>query len=325
MDEEIDNGFTADEAAYFESEGEKVAPSLGGDAVIEADPARNDAQEPGAPEADEEGAEKKGGTVPHGAFHSEREERKKAVARVEELERNQAILNDRWNTLLSLQNGGKQEEAAKPVEDTPPDPAVDFFGYVMWQSRQMQRMQDEEVQRQQQSEAERAENQVWGAWDYSVAQARAAKPDFDQATQFLSDLREKQLEALSVVHPQFGNARGRAAQINAELRDIIVQAKNGGGDPADIIYQMAQKFGYAPNATPPVDSKNVQQETLDKVAALDEAQRASRTLGASSGTNTGDPLSAEAIASMSPTEFAAWIADPKNERLFDKLMGGDNA
>ncbi|MDH7790723.1 hypothetical protein [Ochrobactrum sp. AN78] len=325
MDEEIDNGFTADEAAYFESEGENIAPSLGGDGISEADPAHTDAPDPDAQEAGEKDAEKKGGTVPHGALHAEREEHKKTKAILDEVQRTQAVLNDRWNTLLLLQNGGTQPTAeTKPAEDTPPDPAADFLGYVMWQGREMQRRQAQEDQERQQSETERAEAQVWGAWDYSVAQARAAKPDFDQATQFLSDMREKQLEALAVVNPQFGDVRGRVAQINVELKDIVRQAGQLGRDPAELIYQMAQSFGYAPHAAPS-DPQNIQQQTLDKVAALDEAQRASRTLGASSGTNTGDPLTAEAIANMSPTEFTAWMADPKNERLFDKLMGGDNA
>lgn len=324
MDEEINIDFTADEATYFESEGETVAPSLGGDTAIEIETVEPDKPlEPEASQADDS-AEKKGGLVPHGALHAEREERKKAEARVADLERNQAVLNDRWNTLLSLQNGGKQDGEAKAKDDTPPDPATDFFGYVIWQGEQMQRMQAEESQRNQQNEVNRAENQIWGGWDQSVAQARVAKPDFDQATQFLSNMREKQLEALSVVHPQFGNVRGRVAQINEELKDIIRQAAQVGRDPADMIYQMAQGFGYASNATPPADTNTVQQQTLDKIAALDEAQNASRTLGSSSGTNTGDPLTAEAIANMSPAEFEAWMKDPKNERLFDKLMG-DNS
>ncbi len=316
MAEENTGGLTAAEQAYFESGG--TTDVIEQEAVTTEQPAVTEvSQEPAQAEPAGQERDEKGKFVPHGALHAEREEHKKTKAALEEIQRNQAVLNDRWNTLLAA-NKQQQEQ---PKEETPPDPAEDIIGHLLWQGKQFEADKAErqkQTQEQQQREQHQQQEQViWSTWDNSANQAKASIPDFDQATGFLAQLRDNQLQAFASVDPNFGNQQARVAQINAELRQIIIQAKQAGQDPAQAVYQIAQGYGYTANKQP-----NPQQQTIDKINMIDEAQRSSKTLTASNGTNTGDPLSAEAIAAMPAKEFDAWMKDPANERRFNALMGG---
>lgn len=318
MAEENNGGLTAAEQAYFESGGETpVVEPATQEPTIET-PAPEATQVTEEQPTQSTDRDEKGRFVPHQALHAEREEHKKTKAALEEIQRNQAILNDRWNTLLS-----SRQQQEQPKEESPPDPNEDFIGFMQYQAKKtqeiQQRLDTEAAQRDQQSQAQRQEQLVWDTWQSSVTQAKATTPDFDQAAGFLSQMRDNQLQALSAVDPRFANPQARVAQINGELRQIIIAAKQNGQDPAAAVYQIANSYGYKPTGAEPA---NPQQETIDKIAKIDEAQRASKTLSASNGTNTGDPLSAEAIASMPAREFEAWIKDPANEKRFNALMGG---
>jgi len=328
MDEEMNGGLTADETSYFESGGEKIAPSLGGEGEAGLDEAQTEQTTlPEGTEAEQTGADKKGSLVPHGAFHAEREEHKKTKAELEAVNQRLAVLDDRWNTLLAVKDGKPTEAEPEANSDAAPDPEQDLVGYLKWLAGQNKAVQEQSRQREQEEQSRRAEAEVWNTWDSAVTHARTIRPDFDKATDFLADLRFKQLEALAVVDPRFVDPQARIGQINGELREIIASAAKGGKNPAQVVYEMAHAYGYKPDAVSggaTSDPKDTHQQTLDKIAALDEAQRASKTLGASGGTNSGDPMTAEAIAAMSPSEFDAWYRDPKNVRIYDKILG-DNA
>ncbi len=315
MADENSSTLTEAEQEYFESGGatEVVEPEVTTEETTTEQPetAQPEQIEQVAQERDE-----KGKFVPHQALHAEREEHKKTKAELEQIRQRQAILDDRWNTMLAAK---QQQEPEK--EETPPNPDEDIIGYLKFQAKKNeaieQKLTEEAKQRDQQTQAEQQERVIWSTWDNSVAQAKQAHPDFDQAAVYLSQLRDGQLKAFAAVDPNFANPQARVAQINAELRAIIVQAKQSGQDPAAAVYQLAQGYGYT-GANP----ANPQQQTIDKINKIDEAQRGAKTLTASNGSNTGDPLSAEAIANMSPKEFDNWILDPANEKRFNALMGG---
>jgi hypothetical protein len=314
MSEENQGGLSASEAAYFESGGEteiiaEPAATPEPAPVVEQDPEQIAAEavvEPGA-EPD------KNKFVPHGALHAEREERKKLQVKLEELTTKSAILEDRWNTILTARQTPQEEVKA------PPNPEEDIFAFAKWQGEQLKELQDkiagreqQETQSRQQSEQEQA---VWNEWNSSVQTFAAEKPDFKDAAQFLSDTREKQLVALGRVDPRFRDQQARTAQINAELKGIVFAAKQQGVSPAEMVYQISQDYGFAPKAPDPV-------VTSEKIEQIDAAQNASRTLAASPGKQAGDALNAQSIADMSREEFDRWYSKPENQRRFDKMMGG---
>lgn len=313
MTDENTSGLSAAEEAYFASGGDesKLDAEIGAD-TSEQTEAEVSAEHSGN-QSEQQERDDKGRFVPHGALHAEREEHKKTKAALEEIQRNQAILNDRWNTLLAT--GKPQQE--QPKEETPPDPTVDIIGYMQWQAEQTkqinEKMATEERQRQEAAQHQQQEQVIWSTWDNSVNQAKTAIPDFDAATGFLAQLRDNQLQAFASVDPNFANPQARVAQINAELRQIIVQAKNAGQDPATAVYQIAKGYGYSVAEPAPDNNK------IDKII---QAQAGSKTIAGTNGNAMADPLSAQAILDMPTAEFDAWVQNPANAKRFEKMLQG---
>src|SRR5690606_37012108 len=90
-----------------------------------------------APETEEEGEDGVDGekqddrrqrTVPHGAFHEERERRKAAENELTQIRERTARLEERWK--MMLQRAQLQPQHQKEAE--PPDPETDIFGYARW-------------------------------------------------------------------------------------------------------------------------------------------------------------------------------------------------
>ncbi|TBG78614.1 hypothetical protein ELG76_04160 [Rhizobium leguminosarum] len=316
MPDENQGGLSASEAAYFESGGntEVIPEAAPPPAAIDGAPP---AAEPGGPTAELPAGERdeKGRFVPHQALHAEREEHKKTKSALEEISRKQAVLEDRWNTILKLKEPAKEEPVA------PPDPNEDIFAFSKWQADQLKALSEKVESRDKQEEQARTvaeqERGVWNEWSQSATAYAAEKADFGDAVKFLSDARTKQLAAFGTIDPNFANEQGRLNQINNELRQIVLTAKQAGQNPAAVVYEIAAAYGYAPAAPDPGKL-----ELPDKLAQIDAAQNASRTLTTAGGRNATEPMTAEAIASMQPHEFEAWMKAPGNERLFAKIMGG---
>lgn len=307
-----------EEQAFFETGGEAIPSSVSdlnapSEEIVEPNraPELEDTNEPAAPE---NVRDEKGRFVPHQALHAEREERKKAQAELQTLRERQAILEDRWNTILKVQEQPAQEDKG------PPNPDEDIFGYMKWQGEQLNKIQQEresEVkQRQEYEQQTQAEREVTTYWQSSVQDYAAREPDFQPAAQWLSDYRHKQLEALSAIDPNMANPAVRNQQIDAELKQIIQVARQKNQNPAELVHQLAKGWGYS-GAAPATDAK-----VNNTLASLEAAQKASRTLAASGGKSGSDPLTPEAIASMSNEEFAQWSADPANQKRFERMLKG---
>jgi DNA repair exonuclease SbcCD ATPase subunit len=303
------------EAAYFES---------GGNTEIVAAPEQPQQTEqapaidPAAVAAAETLQERddKGRFVPHQALHAEREEHKKTKAELEEIRKRQAVLDDRWNTILKLQEQPKQEPTA------PPDPNEDIFAFSKWQADRLKELEEKVTSRDKQEEQARTlaqeEQAVWNHWSESAKAYEATQTDFGDAVKHLSDMRMKQLAGLAAIEPTFATEQGRLGQINAELKQIVIGAKQAGQNPAQVVYELAKVYGFAPPAA--TDPAKV--ELPEKLAAIDAAQAASRTLATPGGRSASEPMTAETIANMSTSEFEAWMKAPENQKLFNKLMGG---
>ena len=316
----MEAALSASEQAFFESGGEteiiETPAETSNDPAPQGDLAAQIEDPAVAPPEVSGERDEKGRFVPHQALHAEREEHKKTKAELEQIRQRQAILDDRWNTMLKA---SQPAEAAKP--EAPPNPEEDIFAYSKWQADQLKALQDKiesreqhETQTRQEIEQEQA---LWGEWSQSAQSYATQQTDFGDAVKFLSDARDRQLQALSIANPGFANEQGRVQQINTELKQIVLAAKQQGMSPAEAVYKIAQGYGYA------VAQPDPAKLTLpDSLAKIDAAQNASRTLSAMPGRDAGDPLSAEAIANMSNTEFDAWYKDPANAKRFDALMRG---
>lgn len=312
----MDGELTPSEQAFFESGGQTeivqtlVEPTPDAPQVDSAAPSDQ-------PQADQQqDRDEKGRFVPHQALHAEREEHKKTRSELQAIREKQAILEDRWNTLL------KAREATQEPEKGPPDPETDIFGYVKWQNEKLAALENQQAERQKQEEQYRqqtqADQEIVSYWQSAVQEYSAATPDFTDAAKWLSDFRHKQLEALAPIDERMANPAARNAQIDAELKQIIATARQRGENPATMVHKLAEGWGYkkaAPAATqsPPA--------LPDKLATIEAAQEAARTVGQAPGRSGSDALTPESIAQMSAADFERWSSDPKNAKLLDRMLG----
>lgn len=303
------DAMTADEAAFFESGGEKQIPST--EAPVVEKPVEDQTAQ-----AEIEGAGK-AKTVPHATFHAEREEHKKTKAELAELREFRAAMDERMRWFEAAQ---QQQQPAK--DDTPPDPNVDVFAALKWTQDKLlasEKTQNEALQQQQrQQQEQQAEQQVWTYWQQDAASYTKENPDFGNAAKWLSDYRDKQLTALSVADTRFATPQARNTQIETELKGIIIAAAQQRRSPAELVYEIAKGYGYQMK---PAEAAAVAGGLNERIEQLDKAQSANRTVGAAPGNAGGDEMTAEALANMPEQEFAVWMAKPENAAKFRKLMG----
>lgn len=318
-----ESGLTADEQAYFDSFGENAPKTE----VAEAQPAPVEVVE--AEDDGDEQPDSRTRTVPHGALHAEREKRKAIEAKLREIETQKAVLEDRWNTILKLQQqeakpAAEETKAEAQTEDPMPDPDQDIFAFAKWQQRRLEKFEAELRQR---AEAEKraqettqAERQIWSRWEADTASFKAQKPDFTDAAAHLAALRDKALARNAVFDERFANKAFRDQVVNQELAGIVAQAAQKGLNAAQIIYDYAIDYGYTPKQAEPAAPVVPQMpENLAKVA---EAQEAAKSLSQTGGKGASGPLSPEDLLAMSAEEFDRWSSDPKNQKLWKKMMGG---
>lgn len=319
MIEDTDD-FTPDEKAYFESGGDNPAPKVETPAAEAPEPVE------GAAEAEVQAyavypvdAEpKKDEKVPLATLLEERKQFKEERRRREEIERNLAVLNDRWETMLRASQG--QQEGPKADEDPEPDPNVDIFAHQAWVSRQIkkenERRAQHEAQTAEQQRSAQLETQVSQYWHGSAAEFAKTTPDFTEAAGFLAKSRDKQLAAMASINPQLATEQGRNAVINAELKNIVIACAQQGKSPAEAVYAMAKEWGYAGKAPAPAENDPTKQ-----VADLAAAVEGAKSLGSIGGGRVAG-TSAQSIADMSDKEFEVWSAKPENMAKWRAAAGG---
>lgn len=320
-DNEEIGSLSAEDQAYFSSRGEtevkpepQKEPETVVDPDVEAELAEDDITD--APAADGQVEPKK--LVPLTALTRERKDAKELRARLSEIEKENAVLADRWNMILKA-NEAQAQQPAKD-EDPEPDPNTDIFAHNQWLKRQVEalRTSNEQTRQadQQAKQAEEQETKVWNFWHQSAAAYKAETPDFNDAVTWMSTERTRQLKALSGLQPQFKTEEGIVRQINSELKDIVIAAAQGGVSPAEYIYSMAKEWGYTP--------KQAAQTTEAAIAALTKTEQnitAATSLSSASGTRPNAALDPQAIANMSPSEFESWLSK-NGEKGFRKMAGG---
>lgn len=315
MTEETLGSLSSEEQAYFSSRGETEIKAEPPPVQEQAEPSPVVLDEEDDDVSGDAGAPKEQKTVPLAALTKTRQEFK---AKLADLERANAIWEDRWNTLLKVNE--QQQAPAQQVEDDPmPDPNTDIFAHAAWQKRQLDKLQSRIDQREttekQASEAQQREKAVWSFWDQSVNSYKAETPDFTDAAKFLSDARTQQLKAYAAVDSRFGNDQMVNQQIDHELREIIVLAAQQKRNPAQAVYELAKSWGYKGKAP------QAGEDVLQTMERTQQAIEQSASLSSVGGARPGGEIDAQAVANMSPAQFEAWL-NKNGVDKFRKLAGG---
>jgi len=242
-------------------------------------------------------------TVPHQALHAEREEHKKTRAALAQLRSKHEQMLSELSQVNDTENG--QEAALSETgEAMAPDPGQDFLEFTRWQASEQQRLREE---------AE--ENQLWQQWQQSCAMSQAELPDLEGALTFLAAARDQQLATLGKIDEHFQDKKNRARQMQHEWRDLVRASLDRGENPALMIYELALGAGFSGHSR-----GEAIPHASERLRGLDEAQKAARTLAASNGRETGDPLLLENLAHLSEAEFARWYEN--NPDSFRRIFAG---
>ncbi|WP_455481789.1 hypothetical protein V4P56_04850 [Bartonella sp. B35(2025)] len=208
------------------------------------------------------------------------------------------------------QKGSVQPQNIQGEEtvEAPPDPQKDFIGYMQWLGKTLH--QQGLLQAKQQSISSNSEaEQLHSFFQQSVASVKQKYYDFDQAADFIYDARAKQLAACAALYPEMADPKVIDTMIGNELKQILHDCVKKNQNPAEVIYDIAQKIGYT-------------NDKSNTVEDLQERHNSARTLAAYNGMTPRGLISLDMLDKMSEVEFSTWIADPKNKAAFNCLMGG---
>ncbi|WP_412058132.1 hypothetical protein [Bartonella sp. DGB2] len=290
-----------------------------------------------ASENKNENEPKRNRMVPHAALHEERSERKKAQSEAAMAKAALARLEERFRLAQSLNFSSTSAESppenrnrdftvtsqnSTSISDPMPDPEQDFFGYTKWMGRQLAEQRRLTAENLAQQQAQQQAESLSAYFQQSVTEAKNQWPDFDEAANFLYHQRSQQLAALGSAYPRFQDQNQIDYHIAQELKDLINEAAHNAINPAQLLYDFAIRAGYKGSSQNHQNDKVLEDREDSTLAHFEARHNAAKTLSSLNGAPALEPLSLEALDRMSDNEFALWISDPRNEKIFQKLMGG---
>lgn len=288
------DGFTPQEAAYFESGGAQtegltdVSPSS-------SEPVQQQQQEAAQQQQQEQQpAEQR--TVPLAALQEERAERKRLRDEVQQMRANQDALMQR--ILASQQPQTAQQEPQVQIPDYATDPVGNLRAQLQLQQQQFQQvvgyLSGQEQQTQQVTQQQRAVQEVQNYLVTEEAAYRQQAPDYDAAANFLQQSRIAEYRALGIVNPM---------QIQQMLQQDIIGmtniARQNGANPADAFYNLAKARGYKGAQ----GGQQAQQDAAARLATVAQGQQHAQSLSGTGGA-APSPMSMEKLLAMDDAEFA---------------------
>lgn len=327
------------EKDYFSSRGEKApanesAPEGDAPKAEKAEAAPEAAAKPEAegvkPETtdkDAADADKDNQPVSYRALKEERERRKSAERKAEEVNeryaRDMALINQR---LLSMQGNAPQPQMpgqpgapqAQANADEMPDPEVDFFAHQKWLANKVKAFEEEKQatlrQHQERQQVEQVQARVLNDWKSIAIETAKEDPEFAQAYEYAT---RKIVDELVILG--YDRATAVAKARNDELKfayDNLRQGKN----PARILKQMAEVRGWKYQPPEAAADPAPEPKRLDTIAKAQDANKSLATAG-TGGTARGT-LNATALLEMGDDEFAALFKTKKGTNAFKAAAGG---
>lgn len=290
----------AAEAAFFDSRGETVDASLNEGLPPPAAPAAPDpapaaedgatAPPPAATTPDQTAAAKPGPhQVPVAALQAERQKRQQIEQEAQQLR-------------AQIEAYQRMQAPAKPAEPAAPSFDEDPVGALAYQNQALSRQLEEVTTWRQQQEQAAQQQQVVQNLVQQTAQSarefRAQQPDYDQAFQFLTEQRDKQLAALIPDPAQ------REQAMFMEALQLSVQALQAGVSPAQRYYEIAKQWGYAA-AAPAAPSPPPEESPA--VKAIRKGMKQQSSVSGAGSTPPGELTPEQMLAIRDPAAFnKAW-------------------
>lgn len=248
------------------------------------------------------------GFVNQGALHQERQERQRAEQRINELNMQlgqyEVLRQQLEQHRLAQQQQAFEQQRKNAEESYQNDPVAFLKAQNEAMAQEMnalrhQQMQFVEQQQQSFQNASYMRNLTNQVMQYEN-QFRQSTPDYDQAFQFMQNRRMSEYDVLGITDPQ-----AKSQAMYQEVVGLTTQALQQGQNPADVIYRLAQTWGYAPataQAAAQAAATNDAQATIERVAS---GQKMSTTLNGGGG-KPGSDVSLADIETMDDAQFDAF-------------------
>lgn len=298
------------ENRYFEAQGAEIGEEPKEERAEVGDAVSEEAREPSAEaeegaKASEDGSDKPK-TVPHGAFHEEREKRKKEEAARRALEDKIKVMEDRFSAVMQqIQQPQRQPEPEPP----PPNPEEDIFGAFRHTQQKLQELEARDKQVREHQQRQQQINSVLYRYKSDADAFSGETPDFKDAYGHLVQSRHAELEAMG-----FADPAQREQIIRQNEMEVVFNAYRMGKNPAQVVYEMARHRGYARK-----EQQAARPDPRAKLESVAASQVANKSLSSAGGSSGGGQMTLERLAAMSNEDFAEYMA--KNPKTVDRLMG----
>lgn len=228
------------------------------------------------------------------------------------------------------------KDGATAEEDIAPDPEKDIFAFVKWQSRQIDRLNTEvkgtrgEIGQTRETIQQRdAADELKTTFQRDAVAFAQRSPDFVHAYNHMLGTRAAMLQDQG-----YGESDIRAILANEE-RGLVQRAVQANKSPAEMIYAMAQRFGYrkaeaaaaseakpdetAAQAKPALNgnASNGKPSASEIIKNVQAGQAASKTLSATGGASPG--MTIDALLALNENEFNAMVRS--KPAMVEALMG----
>lgn len=266
-------------------------------------------------------------SVPHKAFHAEREKRKTVQQERDELklklargEERLAILNEAFNGNGDPKGAnGQPQQPANPMDEEPIDIEKDFVGWAKQIQRQKDYLANQLRETRTTTESRETFRSLKEAYHADAKQLMAADPNFQDAYMHLLAGRHRELAMMGMT-----DEAARNAHIAQEEAALVTQAVQAGQRPAQMIYEMAKARGFTPKSTPaPGQQQNGQHAALtpaqQKIATVKNGQQAAQTLS-QAGSGSSEGLTFNSLANMTDEEFARAV-DGMSKAQVERFLG----
>ncbi len=296
----------AAETAFFDSRGETV------DASLVPDPAATPATTPAQPDPDATPATTPAQPDPAAAPAATPAQPSKVqphqvpVAALQaERQKRQQVEQEAQQLRAQIEAFQRAAAPPKPAEPAAPSFEEDPVGALAYQNQALSRQLEEVTTWRQQQEQTAQQQQIVQSLVQQTAQSarefRAQQPDYDQAFQFLTQQRDKQLAALIPDPAQ------REQAMFMEALQLSVQALQSGVSPAQRYYEIAQQWGYAPTAAPPASQVQDEPPESPAVKAIRKGMRQQSSVSSGGSTPPGELTAEQLLGIRDPAAFnKAW-------------------
>lgn len=316
------DALTAEEAAAFEemrSDTGKPEPHA-------------EAEKPAEPEKPTEEKEPEvQKLVPHGAFEEERQRRKAAQQEAQREREERARIQGQLDALRqprspkSAAAGAEldqqlKEQLAEWEKDPEKHPIEALKGLIADRKARDDAAQKEQEERQDfqrisaigSRHAERFAKTQPNFFDTKDAEGKPVQGAY-------SFMRQKAAEKIQSQYPS-ANQQQVIDAVDAVERQHIQDCLQSGDNAAERLWELAQEAGYKAPEPPKAtllrgDDGKFQKSEAERIADLEKAQRASRSLGNVPAGGGESELSMSALADMDDAEFAAATKDGNWEKL----------